>query len=138
MFKKQTFSSWERELDFSSDASARVNPQPIFIIPVLSRCKHALHISIFFVCECMHKSKNHFHSENHLSCKQNHESAFTHFQNIISVLGESMRALAILQTGESIYITLAPFSPPRKNQQEMVALCKQTFDVWEGVGRVLL
>ena len=58
MFKKQTFSSWQRKLDFSSGASSRIHPKPIFIIPVLRRCTHALHISIFFACECMHNSKN--------------------------------------------------------------------------------
>ena len=67
MFKEQTFSSYKRELDFSSHASTRINPKPIFIIPVLSRSNHALHISIFFVCECMHKSQNLFPPQNHSS-----------------------------------------------------------------------
>ena len=109
MFKEKTFSSYKSKLDFSSDASTCINPKPIFIIPVLSRCNHALHISIFFQCEYMHKSKNHFLTENHLPCKKNPKSAFTHFQNIISVLDGSRHALTILQIGESIYLTLAPF-----------------------------
>ena len=31
MFKKQTFASWERELEFSSDASTCANPNPILV-----------------------------------------------------------------------------------------------------------
>ena len=102
MFKEQTFSSWKRELDFSSHASTRINPKPIFITPVLSRSNHALHISIFFVCECMHKSRNLF-------------PPLTHFQNTIFVLGGSTHALTILQTGESIYLTTR--TPSQKHKK---------------------
>ena len=65
MFKEKTFSSYKSKLDFSSDASTCINPKPIFIIPVLSRCNHALHISIFFEYECTQNPKTIFSQKKH-------------------------------------------------------------------------